>query len=738
MCKFAVVCVLVFLIGYAFVIGAGATDSGSAARDQAMFAVSIRILDSDNIPVAHASIAAAGLRAVTDNAGNAQLTLPANSYRLAINSEGYTPLDVPVLITGETKLSVHLSPANTTVVYATMNQGVQSNRVSYRADELLPVSSGQPGTPFSVPGYPSETASGGVKAPQYFAPGVAGDHGEPIAQYIRVGDFLVPNNLPANAHGNGYADPNLLINSAVANVDIDSGAFDVRHGNNAVDLAMTYGLQSRLEPFVKLSGDAHDYDVVTGWSPPRASSPGWVGIEVAGGDGFLRLPEHRRQYKVNSQKSLLIGRHTLSLFAAGYYGSSRLPGLVPIDHIPADDTIDPRQSDRTHSSLLVATDTWERSSAEEFQFSGYFRTYSLGLISNFGDGLIRQSEFRTTAGGNINYRRQVSRAFTLDGGSDFRRDAPRNAELSHLDSTGQWQPVTQNDFTIRNLAPYTSVYGDLFPFLRYSAGVRRDQISLDNVDRIMPASSYTMSSGITSPRGTLNLHAPGSTSLPTLTFSYGRAFHTNDPRTRTGSGKTEPFSSSRAYELAITQSISRTDLRLALVRVSNSSQLARLDPDTGLQENIGASLVRSLMISARHRSSFATLQATFARANSIETTTRELLPEAPRLIWDFSATSIRLPASFKASAEFEYVGRKPLGEGFIARAEKTLNAQVIRSLGERLDAGLNLVLANGFSGQTLETLSLPDEPVPFERIVGIRKASFVGVTFSYRLRAFSQ
>jgi len=176
-CKFTVVCLPVFLIGYAFVIGAGATQTGSATRDEAMFAVSIRTLDSDNIPVAHASVAAAGLREVTDNEGNAQLTLPANAYRLAIDSEGYTPLDLPVRITGETKLSVHLSPANTTVVHATINQGVHSNRVSYRADELLPVSSGQPGTPFSVPGYPSETASGGVKAPQYFAPGVAGDHG---------------------------------------------------------------------------------------------------------------------------------------------------------------------------------------------------------------------------------------------------------------------------------------------------------------------------------------------------------------------------------------------------------------------------------------------------------------------------------------------------------------------------------------------------------------------------------
>jgi hypothetical protein len=298
-CRLAIICLPAFLTGYGFAAGSqgtAAAEPRSAAHSQPAFAVSIRILDNNDIPVPHASVAAAGLRTVTDNEGNAQLTLPANTYQLAINSEGYTPLDLPVRITGETKLSVHLSPANTTVVHATIDQGVPSNRVSYRADELVPVSSGEPGTPFSVPGYPSETASGGVKAPQYFSPGVAGDHGEPIAQYVRVGDFLVPNNLPANAHGNGYADPNLLINSAVANVDVDSGAFDVRHGNNAVDLAMTYGLQSRLEPFVKLSGDAHDYDVVTGWSPARASSAGWLGIEVAGGDGFLRLPEHRRQY----------------------------------------------------------------------------------------------------------------------------------------------------------------------------------------------------------------------------------------------------------------------------------------------------------------------------------------------------------------------------------------------------------------------------------------------------------
>ena len=78
-------------------------------------------------------------------------------------------------------------------------------------DQLLDANPGRPGAPISIPGLPVETASGGIKAPQYFAPGVAGDHGEPIAQYIGVGHFLFPNNLPANAHGNGYADPNFLI-----------------------------------------------------------------------------------------------------------------------------------------------------------------------------------------------------------------------------------------------------------------------------------------------------------------------------------------------------------------------------------------------------------------------------------------------------------------------------------------------------------------------------------------------
>lgn len=44
--------------------------------------------------------------------------------------------------------------------------------------ETLDANPGPPGAPVSIPGLPIETASGGIKAPQYFAPGVAGDHGK--------------------------------------------------------------------------------------------------------------------------------------------------------------------------------------------------------------------------------------------------------------------------------------------------------------------------------------------------------------------------------------------------------------------------------------------------------------------------------------------------------------------------------------------------------------------------------
>ena len=47
-----------------------------------------------------------------------------------------------------------------------------------------------------------------------------GDHGEPIAQYIAVGGYLVTNNLSANVLGIGYADPNIYVSGVLSSVAV--------------------------------------------------------------------------------------------------------------------------------------------------------------------------------------------------------------------------------------------------------------------------------------------------------------------------------------------------------------------------------------------------------------------------------------------------------------------------------------------------------------------------------------
>jgi hypothetical protein len=700
------------------------------------FVLSGHVVAANGEPIPMAEVHLGTVSARTDTQGSFQFLALKGESRISISANGYMPLAVPVSISADTDLKFELQLSATTTVSAQVDSAISSALTQvYEADELLEARPGQPGVAVALPGYPSETASGGVKAPQYFAPGVAGDHGEPIAQYIRIGDFLFPNNLPANAHGNGYADPNLLIPNAVGFVESDAGAFDVRHGNNAVDLAVAYGLVPRLEPFVQISTDPRNYDVVSGWSPGNPQAGAWLGMEIDGGDGFLKLPEHRRQYKVNGERHYAFGHHLLTLFGAGYYGQSRIPGLVPIATQLPQDTIDPRQSDQTHTALFVASDTWQITNRQQVQFSEYFRTYSVDLKSDFGDGLIRQSEFRTVTGGNTSYTRRVNSTISFLAGLDFRRDSPRSAELAHLDASGAFQPVTRNDFTISDLAPYVSVDGSIARFFTYSAGVRHDALSFSNNDRLTPADSYETASGLTSPRGTLSFRVPNRSHLPIFTFSWGESFHTNDPRIGLGTAHGTPIATSHANQFVATESILGTRFRLALVRVSKSQELAKIDPDTGLQQSVGPSLVRALTVSAQRHFSFGSLQATFARAAAKNRLTGQDIPEAPRLIWDVSATTVRLPAQLRASGGFEYIGRKPLGDGFTAVPVREIRGSLTRSFrGDRFEAGVHFLLANGYTGQTVETLQLPNDTTPAERVVGVRNHSYAGVSFIYHLK----
>jgi hypothetical protein len=607
-------------------------------------------------------------------------------------------------------------------------------------DELLPANPGRPGAPISIPGLPIETASGGIKAPQYFVPGVAGDHGEPIAQYFQIGDFLLQNNLSANAHGNGYADPNPLIAEGIGAVQVDGGAFNVREGNHAVNLAATYVPRDHLESFVNLTGDYRDLDLVAGWSPANPATHGWLAFETAYGNGYLDRLEHRRQFKTNAYRSFTQGRHTVTLFAIGYYGFSDLPGLIPIDLRVPGDRIDPRQNDQTHTSMLIINDAWRFSDKQQLQLSAFFRTYNMQLRSNFGDGLIQQSEFRTVAGGNATYVREFSKKLALLVGFDLRQDAPRGLDLKRADASGVFQPVSSNDLTLGFATPYVSLDGCLTRFFHYDVGLRQEEVFFHNVDKINPATSFQAQQGLTLPKGTLVFLPPAASVLPEVSFSVGEAFHTNDPRVGiSGTSRGTVLASAHASQLVLQKNLYQTELRVTLARVSNAEELAKIDPDTGLQQNVGASINKSVTISARRHFSGGYLQASFARADAHDRVSRQPVPEAPRLIWDAVGGINRLPFGLRARVEFEYVGRKFLGNNdagniLAAVPVREFRGAVDRSFSEgRFDVGANFLIAAGYTGQTVESLAVPGEiGGPFSRIVGVPLKSYVSASFAYR------
>ena len=136
-----------------------------------------------------------------------------------------------------------------------------------------------------------------------------------------------------------------------------------------------------------------------------------------------------------------------------------------------------------HTTLAAVNDIWKLSTTQELQISGFFRTYNLSLFSDFGDGLIRQSEFRTVLGGGVNYERRVSKGLTVLLGTDYEREAPRHDDLQHYSFYNPTAPSTDgpaisvdgSNVTIAPISPWTSPpRRALSPFFSYYLGWRRD------------------------------------------------------------------------------------------------------------------------------------------------------------------------------------------------------------------------------------------------------------------------
>jgi hypothetical protein len=720
-------------------------------------------------------VEAAGFAAVTR-----RLQLSAETANLTLRLEQVAAASEEVIVTADVSEVALTSPD-------------PSEKVMVR-EELLDANPGRPGAPISIPGLPIETASGGIKAPQYFVPGVAGDHGEPIAQYIAVGGYLVANNLSANAHGNGYSDPNIYVSGALGSVTTDGGAFNVLEGNHAVNLAASYGLRPQLTSFLTLTGDYRDADLTAGFAPRNPDKKEWAAVEGNYGNGLMKRLEHRKQFKWNALRVFDPGKHEITLFSLGYWGKSHEGNLIPIGYgLLLGDTIDPRQQDQTHTSIIAADDLWKLRPSDEVAFSGFFRTYNLTLYSNFGEGLIRQSEFRTVEGAQA--RETHTFAPWLQGmtGLDYHEDDIRRDNLDHFGPPynnpqvyGPFTKVLSSNVTIRDLTPYVALHGDLGKHLRFYGGLRPDTIEVKNVDMMpqMSAYSFDLWSTFLAPKATL-AWTPGNGPahwLPPASFSIGQAFFTQDPRISvagSNGGPTgaaalpSPFERSHSEQLVIEKEISATDLRVTMARTTTTETTGKIDPDNGTPFDLGPGILKFLTASVRHQfSGYGTVQAVFSKADArllggtIDGTT--ILPqvavEAPRTIFDALATLDKLPLGLHGRGEYEYVGHKILDAPNSQDGEKQLEAipvgetrlAVVRSfLNGRLELAGDGMLARGYTGQTTETFApswvmgpnvIPYCPVgsgpsgakndfdcgTIEQSVGIRMVSWVGGSISWR------
>lgn len=167
----------------------------------------------------------------------------------------------------------------------------------------------------------------------------------------------------------------------------------------------------------------------------------------------------------------------------------------------------------------------------------------------------------------------------------------------------------------------------------------------------------------------------------------------------------------------------KTDLKLTLGHETQSAEYGKIDPDQGLQFDLGPGRIRYLAFTLRQSFKHGALLATLEQADArlVDVATSSIVPEAPRLIGDLTGTYQKLPFHLQGKGEFEYVGRKGVGTSCDASQpltggtgyclgvpNKEFRLALARPFLEgRLNVGVNMLIASGWTGQTTKTSRQP-------------------------------
>jgi hypothetical protein len=403
----------------------------------------------------------------------------------------------------------------------------------------------------TVPGVIITQHAGGGKANQYFTRGFNLDHGTDFAIDLDG----MPLNLPTHAHGQGYADMNIVIPELLDRLDFEKGPYYAANGDfSTVGAAHLVFAETLPADILKIEGGSDGY--VRGLlaaSVPVASGSLLIGLEAYHENGPWVVPDDYTRY--NGMLKYSRGNASLgySFTAMAYHGrwnstdqvseSAVASGLIPFYGSQS-------PTDGGYSQRYSVQGEWHRQDADSAtQVMAYAFHYDLNLFSDFtyflaspdGDQFEQQDNrnvaglkaSRAFVGEFLGHRMETTLGTQLqdswiDVGLYQTVDRVRTVKV---DYDGIVIPATTKGDAVDETS--AALYFDnriwWAPQFRSELGFREDFYNVDVRD-LDPANSGERDAFLASPKLSLVLGPWDSTEFY-LQGGYG--FHSNDARTVT-------------------------------------------------------------------------------------------------------------------------------------------------------------------------------------------------------------
>ena len=390
------------LIAALIILVCSTASLSAAANAQGIIQLSGIVVDTSGAVIAGATVqvrsANGTVQMTTQTGANGSFIisrLSAGEYRLVVSHPGLETKEIPVTIgTAEVPASRRISLAVGSVSTTINVQGPEGSLIGIadsatqgtvgateiqdrpilRSGEILE----------TIPGLIITQHAGGGKANQYFLRGFNLDHGTDFAIFIDD----MPLNLPSHAHGEGYADMNIVIPEFVERVNFEKGPYYADVGNygsaGAADVVCFKALPRN---FFQVEGGMYGYGrMVFGVSRKLGKGNLLYGGEVYHDNGPWTTHEDNF-YKYNGLVTYSQGGEDkgLSITARAYRGTWHSSDQIPVDAIPLIGffgALNP--TDGGESQRYSLQEEWHRSSANsETKVTAYEFYYDLNLFSDF-------------------------------------------------------------------------------------------------------------------------------------------------------------------------------------------------------------------------------------------------------------------------------------------------------------------------------------------------------------------